>query len=232
MDAPKNSIIEGNEAIAHMREEICRFGALLFDRQLTDAGGGNVSARVGDLVCLSPRYSGAKHQWNLKPHNVLVVDLDGNILDGDGELSRESKVHLGLYREFGAYGTSVIHCHPRNVLVFCAAARPMPMVLEGTRKFGTIPVADYAPAHSGKLATNVIAGIRGNEARIQKHAAAVIAPWHGIFCMGKDLPATFDAVERIDTNAYCLLMGGALGVSPMFADEQQAMEDACTNFQV
>lgn len=225
------SLIEGNEAVASMRAEIARFGALLFQRNLTDAGGGNVSARVGDLVCLSPRYSGALHQWNLKPEHVLVVDLDGNKLDGDGDLSRETKVHLGLHREFGEHGKAVIHCHPRNVLVFCAAAKPMPMVLEGTRKFGTIPVADYAPAHSGKLATNVAARIRGNEARIAKHAAAVIAPWHGLFCMGKDLAATFDAVERIDTNAYCILHGGALGVSPMFADEIQTMEDACTNFR-
>lgn len=231
MSAQTTSVIEGNEAIAHMRAEIARFGALLFARNLTDAGGGNVSARVGDLVCLSPRYSGALHQWNLKPENVLVVDLDGNLLAGDGALSRETKVHLGLHREFGDYGKAVIHCHARNVLVFAAAAKPMPMVLEGTRKFGTIPVADYAPAHSGKLATNVADKIRGNEARIQKHAAAVIAPWHGLFCMGKDLAATFDAVERIDTNAYCILMGGALGVSPMFADERRTMEDACANFQ-
>jgi L-fuculose-phosphate aldolase len=195
------------DMIAHTRAQIARIGALLFARQLTDAGGGNISVRVEDKVCISPRYSGQKHLWQLAPDDVMVVDLEGNILEGKGELSRESRVHLSLHREFREYGSTVIHCHPRHVLVFCAAARPMPPALEGTLKFGTVPVIDFAPAHSPVLAENVTKAIRGQEARIRKHAAACIAPWHGLFTMGKDLNATFDAVERLDTNAYVLLTG-------------------------
>jgi L-fuculose-phosphate aldolase len=195
------------DSIAQTRAHIARIGALLFARQLTDSGGGNISVRVEDKVCISPRYSGQKYLWALTPEDVMVVDLDGNILEGTGELSRESRVHLSLHRNFGEYGNSVIHCHPRHLLVFAAMARPMPPALEGTLKFGTIPVTNFAPAHSPVLAENVTHAIRGQESRIRKHAAACIAPWHGVFCMGKDLNATFDAVERLDTNAYVLLTG-------------------------
>jgi ribulose-5-phosphate 4-epimerase/fuculose-1-phosphate aldolase len=201
------------DAVAKMRVEVARFGALLFERHLTDAAGGNVSARVGEVICLSPRYSGHKNQWQLRPEQVLVVDLDGNRLEGDGELSRESKVHLRLHRDFGDAGTAVIHAHARNVMVFAAMARPMPPVLEANLKFGEVPVIDYAPAHSSDLAENVAGALRGQELRIRKHAAGVIAPWHGIFLMGKDLAAAFDAVERFDTNAYCILMAASLGVN-------------------
>ena len=90
-----------------------------------------MSARVGDVVCITPRYAGSKHQWQLRPEQILVVDLDGNLLDGNGELSRESKVHLKLHRELGQAGTGVIHAHAQNVLVFAALCRPMPPVLEG-----------------------------------------------------------------------------------------------------
>ena len=43
--------------------------------------------------------------------------------------------------------------------------------------------------------------------------SGVIAPWHGLFLMGKELNAAFDAVERFNTNAYCILMGMHLGFS-------------------
>jgi L-fuculose-phosphate aldolase len=199
------------EEINRTRESIARFGRLLFDRQLTDAAGGNISVRVGDHICLSPRYSGQKHQWQLDPEDVLVLDREGRILEGAGQLSRESQAHLRLHRDFGDHGVAVIHSHPRNVLVFAAARRPIPPVLEATLKFGTIPVVDFAPSHTANLAENIAGAMRGQEERIRKHAAAAIAPWHGLFVMGKDLDAAFDAVERIDTNAYCILMGQHIG---------------------
>ncbi len=220
-----------NETITAMRAKIARFGALLFERHLTDAGGGNISVRVGEYILLTPRYSGQKYQWRLQPEDVLVVDMNRHIVDGSGELSRETKVHFTLHQEFGAHGTAVIHAHARNILVFAAMNRPMPPVLEATQKFGTVPVVAYAPAHSADLATNVAGGIRGQESRISKQAAGVIAPWHGIFMIGKDLEATFDAVERLDTNAYCILMGQMLKMSDLLEDQRRDLEAASAKYK-
>jgi ribulose-5-phosphate 4-epimerase/fuculose-1-phosphate aldolase len=145
---------------------------------------------------------------------VLVCDLAGQQLDGDGELSRESKVHLGLYHAFPD-GQAVVHCHAQNALVFAAACRPIHPVLEDTLKFGTIKVTQYAPAHSGDLAKFIIEGLQGQEARIRKQAAGVLAPWHGLFVLGKDLDAAFDAAERIDVNARCILFSRLLPGEPV-----------------
>jgi L-fuculose-phosphate aldolase len=191
------------------REKITRLGRLLFERQLTDAAGGNISARVGERVCITPRFAGQKRQWQLRPEEVLVCDLDGVKLEGEGDLSREAKAHFRLYRDFPD-GTSVIHCHPRNLLVFCAADQPLLPVIEGTWKFGEIPVVPFAPAHSQALADHVAGAMRGQEGRIRKQAAAVIARWHGLFVLGKDLDAAFDAAERIETNAFIVLQAGPL----------------------
>jgi L-fuculose-phosphate aldolase len=216
--------------IMEMRAHIARVGALMFERHLTDAGGGNISARVGDVVCLSPRYSGQQYQWQLKPEDVLVVDLKGNKLEGAGDMSRETKVHLKLHNEYGDAGTAVIHAHARNILVFCAMARPMPMVLEGTLKFGELPVVGYAPAHSQDLADNIANALRGQEDRIRKHAAAALAPWHGLFLMGKDLNAAFDAVERIDTNAYCILMSQLFCLPDALEEQRETLAAAVASF--
>lgn len=226
----QQEMIRNDAALNAMRAKIAKLGGMLFARKLTDVAGGNISARVGNLVCITPRFSGSKRQWQLQPEDVLVVDMDLNILDGAGEISRESKVHFRLHREFGEHGTGVVHAHAQNILVFAAMNRPLPPVLESTQKFGTVPVVEYAPAHTDNLSENVAGGIRGNESRIRKQAAAVIAPWHGLFVIGKDLDAAFDAVERLDTNAYCILMGQLLQSGDPLAEQRAALDAAMAKY--
>jgi L-fuculose-phosphate aldolase len=218
-------------AITAGREKVAYFGRMLFERKLTDAAGGNISFRVGDLVCITPTLAGQKQQWQITADDVLVVDLDANILAGNGKLSRESKVHLSLHREYGEYGTGVIHAHPQHLMVFATMAQPMPPIMEATLKFGVTPVIDYAPAHSANLARNIVASMHGRESRIVKHAAGTIAPWHGLFLMGTDLDAAFDAVERLDNNAYCIIMGRMLSGANAQEATRVRMEAVIGNYR-
>jgi L-fuculose-phosphate aldolase len=214
------------KAIAEARAKIARLGALLFARRLTDAAGGNISALVGEVVCMSPSYSGSKRQWQLRTEDVLVVDLGGQILAGEGQLSRETQVHFKLYQAFSEVGRAVIHAHARNIMPFAALGRSMPPVLEANLKFGEVQCIEYAPAHSLQLAENVVAALRGQEARIRTQAAGVIAPWHGLFLIGKDLDAAFDAVERFDTNARTILLARLLGGEGLLAEQSEALVKA------
>jgi ribose 5-phosphate isomerase B len=220
----------GPDLISQTRIKIADTGKRVFERHLTDAAGGNISVRVGDRVCITPRYSGSKRHWQLKPNQVLVSDLEGNQLDGDGEISREGKVHFRLYQAFPD-ATAVLHSHARNVMVFVASGQPIEPIFEATLKFGTIPVAPrFAPAHSEKLADVIVEAVTGKDEAIRKYATAVIAPWHGLFVVGKDLEAAFDLTERIDTNAYCILMsrllpeGGPLDPETMQTKLKEAIQ--------
>lgn len=206
---PQSGAHINDELISQTRMKIAETGRLVFERHLTDAAGGNISVSVGDTICITPRYSGSKRHWQLQPNQVLVSDLSGNKIEGDGDVSRESKVHYRLYQEFPD-GTAVLHSHPRHVMVFVASGQPIEPVLEATLKFDTIPVTKYAPAHSEKLADAIAEAFRGKDEAIRKYAAAVMTPWHGLFVVGKDLDAAFDLTERIDTNAYCILMSRLL----------------------
>lgn len=197
-----------SQSMKELKELIVTYGQELFDRNLTDAAGGNISVRVEDKVLITPRYAGNLFHWKLKPKQILTLDLEGNKIDGEGEISREAKVHITLLNEFYPEGTAVIHSHARNVLVFCAADRPMPATLHATEKFGTIPQIPDEKAHSQELADAVANGIRPQIERLAKGAVAVMAPKHGLFVLAKDLHLGFDSTERIDTNAYCLLNRG------------------------
>jgi ribose 5-phosphate isomerase B len=198
-----------NDLLSQTRKKIAETGRMVFERHLTDAAGGNISVRVGDQVCITPRYSGSRRHWQLQPNQVLVSDMLGNKSEGDGDVSRESKVHYRIYQEFPD-AQAVLHSHARNVMVFVASGQPIEPVLEATLKFDTIPVTQFAPAHSEKLADAIVEQLRGKDEAIRKYAAAVIAPWHGLFVVGKDLDAAFDLTERIDTNAFCILMSRLL----------------------
>jgi L-fuculose-phosphate aldolase len=195
-------------------EQIAYVARRMFERRLTDMAGGNVSARCDDTIYISPRFSGSRHHWQIDPAGVLSAPLAGDELLAHPMGSRESKVHLAIYRHFPEV-TGIIHAHPFHVLPFCVAERPIEPVLEATQKFGVIPVVKGAPAHSPDLASNVVAGLKGREANIRKQAAAVLAPRHGIFVAGKDLLAAIDALERIDWNAWCILAQAAIPTQPV-----------------
>ncbi len=198
-----------NDEIRLTRAKIAELGKLMYDRKLTDSAGGNISVRVGEQICITPRYAGSKYQWNLSPDQVLVCDRSGKKLAGNGEISREARVHLRLFEEFPE-GKAVVHGHAQNVLVFCANHRSIPMVLEDTQKFESVDVCEFAPAHSPKLADHICNKMLDHKKALEKQAIAVVAPWHGLFVLGKDLNAAYDAFERIEGNAYIVLMSRVL----------------------
>ncbi len=186
----------------------------MFERRLTDMAGGNISARVGGAIYITPRYAGSKQHWQLSPDDILRGEIASDDLLQQPRFSREGKAHLAIYREFADVG-AVIHAHPFHVLPFCVAGRAIEPVLEATQKFGVTPVAPFAPAHSAELAQHVVAGLRGREANIRKQAAAVLLPKHGIIVAGLDLWAAIDALERIDWNAWCILSQSMFPPAPI-----------------
>jgi len=191
---------------------ITEVGRIMLERNLTDLAGGNISVRVDDKVVMSPSYAGTRKFWQLKSQDVLVLDLQGNLLEGSGKVSREAPTHLKLLNAFYPKGQAVIHAHARNVMVFCATRQTIPPVLEYAYKFGEISLAEYARGgiQNEQLAENVYKALCGQEERMAKQAAAVMVPWHGLFAIGKDLYAALDAVERIEVNARCILYGKML----------------------
>ncbi len=190
-------------------EQIAYVGRRMFERRLTDMAGGNISARDGDTVYITPRYSGSRRHWQLTPDDIISGPLHSNDLLDHPRFSREGKAHLAVYRHFPDV-QAIIHAHPFHILPFCVAGRPIEPVLEATQKFGRVDVVPPAPAHSEALAANVVAGLQGKEANIRKQAAAVLLPRHGILVAGKDLLAAIDALERIDWNAWCIIAQGLL----------------------
>ncbi|MEJ5224561.1 MAG: class II aldolase/adducin family protein [Anaerolineales bacterium] len=201
-----------NNEILEMRKKIAQIGQAMYARMLTDAAGGNVSVRMGDVILMTPRYAGSKFHWELAPENILVLDLQGNKLEGEGEVSREVRVHKDLLNKFYPDGTAVVHGHARNALVFCAVEKPIPSMLYSTDKFGKeIGYVPDAPAHTQDLADHICAAMSPQLERVKKQAAVILAPRHGVFVFAKDLESGYDALDRVEVSAYCALMSKLIG---------------------
>lgn len=191
------------------REHLARIARLVFARRLTDSSGGNISVRMRDRVYMSPAHAGSRQQWQIEASDVVVLDLDGNLIDGPDRRTRESRIHFGIYNAFERAG-AVIHSQAGYLMTFVAAARPIPPLLEHTKKFGIIGLTQPAKAHSTELASNVISALQPQEEELAKHAIATLIPQHGIVVVGRDLDDAFDTLERIETNAQAILLGKLL----------------------
>ena len=186
------------------REEVCAYGREMLDSNLTIHTSGNVSRRVEEGVLITP--SNMPYH-DIRPDDVLLMDLDGNVLEGDRNPSVEHKVHLACYR-FREEIQGVIHSHPQMATAFAAARVPLPSFLD---EFGVfvgeeVRVADYAMSGTPDIAENVVKAM-GEDTN------AVFLASHGLVSVGRTL---FDAmrvarmVERAaGTYLWTQVLGGA-----------------------
>jgi L-fuculose-phosphate aldolase len=185
-------------------EQICYVGRVMFERKLTDIAGGNISIRDSDTIFCTPRYAGNKWNWQLNPENIVLGPVLTDELLGTPSFTREGLSHLAIYRAF-PFVRAIIHAHPRHVLPFVAFERPLYPVLKATRKFGMLKYISQAPNFSQEQADCIVENLRGQEELMQQSAAAVLMPQHGIILAGVKIMDVLDSLERIDTNAYCLI---------------------------
>ena len=193
-------------------EELAYFASLIWDRHLANTAGGNLSVRAPDDTCYITRSKNNRdQQWRVTEESILHVSLDGTILAGEGDISREFRVHLGLYRRFPAIG-AVIHSHPRYATAYAALARPLEPVLESSDKFGAIPCLSPAlKSLTEEYAEAALAEFERERPRAETIGFGVLYPRHGVTTAGPTMVDAFDLMERIEDNAVAALWTGLLG---------------------
>lgn len=152
---------------------------------------GNVSGidREKELIVIKP--SGVEYE-ELTPDQLVVLDLDGNIVEGDLNPSSDTKTHIELYKAFPTLG-GIVHTHSPYAVAWAQACRDIPSY--GTTHadyfYGAVPCArhltraeldeDYEK-NTGKAIVETFAKRNINPA----HVPAVICASHGPFTWGKN----------------------------------------------
>ena len=184
-------------------ELIVSMGKVMFERRLTDMAGGNISIREGNTVYISPTFAAHRWHWNLQPEDIISGPLDTDELQRHHRFSREGLSHLAVYRAYPQV-TGIVHAHPLYVQPFTVMEIPIEPQVYYTDKYGTIGFIDPLPHYSQEQADNIVYHLRDKVAMIEKAAAALLMPRHGIFAVGRDIYCAIDAVDRINVNAYCM----------------------------
>ena len=132
---------------------------------------GNVSARAGDAVAVSP--TGARLA-ELAADEVAVVDLEGNQLEGALAPTSELGLHLGIHAARG--DGAVVHVHAPYATALSCVLDELPVVhYEMLRFGGAVRVAPYATFGSEELARAVHAALAGRTAALMANHGAVAA---------------------------------------------------------
>jgi ribulose-5-phosphate 4-epimerase/fuculose-1-phosphate aldolase len=184
----------------HIRDEICRVGASLFDRGLTAGSSGNISVRLEDggwlmtptNVCLG----------TLDPARLSRLDAAGRLISGDGP-TKEAFLHLSMYGE-RKDARAVVHLHsshatavsilrdvdPNDVLPALTAYYVM--------RVGRLPLVPYFAPGDPDLAHAV-------RALASTHHAVLLAN-HGPVVAGTSLANAQYATEELEETAKLFLM--------------------------
>lgn len=170
-----------------LKKEVCEANILLKTSNLITLTWGNVSQidRKTGLVVIKP--SGVDYD-NMKPSDMVVVDLDGNKVEGDLNPSSDTPTHLELYRSFKSV-TAITHTHSRWATIFSQAG--MPIKALGTTHadtfYGDVPCTrpmtkEEILGEYEKETGKVIAELFNDETITQIPAALVYS--HGPFIWG------------------------------------------------
>ncbi len=194
------------------REAVARYGRKLETSGLTAGTGGNVSciARDRGMVAITP--SGVPYE-EVGPADVVVVDLEGRVVEGGLPPSSELAFHRAVYAARPDV-EAVVHTHSLYATAMACLRREIPPVhyllgFAGTR----VPVAPYATYGTEALADRLVETLGADR------NAALLAN-HGVVAVGRDLAAAFAVAEAVEFVARICLVAGSAG-EPVALDEQE-----------
>jgi len=188
--------------IESYKADIIEFGRRLYERDLIGAAEGNLSARLPDgRVLITPS---AANKGRLESGDMIVVDLEGNVIEGNGEPSSEIKLHLEVY-DLRADVNAVCHAHPVYATAFSAVGRSFNSAVlpEIVGTLGGIPLVEYAPPGSEELARNL--------GRYLNRYDAFLLRSHGAVALGKTCEEAFNRLESVERFARILYIAERIG---------------------
>ena len=156
-----------------VREEVCRLHAELPRHNLVAWTSGNVSGRDPQTGFVVIKPSGIRYE-ELTPEDMVVVDLDGKVVEGKHKPSSDTFAHVYVYRHRPDVN-GVVHTHSTFATAWAAAGRPIPPVLTAIcDEFGgPIPVGAYAKIGGDEIGQEIVRSIGNSPAILMKN--------HGVF---------------------------------------------------
>jgi L-ribulose-5-phosphate 4-epimerase len=211
-----------NTLLEALREQVWQLHLELPKNRLVTWTGGNVSGRDPDSGYMVIKPSGVRYE-ELSPENMVIMDLDGNIIEGDLKSSSDAASHLYIYRQRPDVN-GVVHTHSPFATAFAAVGRPIPVYLTaiGDEFGGPIPCGGFALIGSEDIGRVVVESIG--------ESSAVLLKSHGVFTIGPTAEAAVKSAVMVEDVARTVWYALQIGQPEEIAPEDVAkLHDRYTN---
>lgn len=196
------------------REKIVEYGKKLIDSGLTKGTGGNLSIynREKQLMAISP--SGIDY-FQTKPEDVVVLNLKGEIVDGDKKPSSELEMHRIFYEKRDDID-AIIHTHTMYATTLSCLRWKLPAVHYILASAGKdIRCAEYATFGTDELADNAFEAMKDRK--------AVLLANHGLLVGSKDINDALNITEDIEYCSELYYRAKSIGEPVILDDEEMNM---------
>lgn len=193
------------------REQIVKYCQKLITSGLTTGTGGNISIfnEEKQLMAISP--SGMDY-FETEPEDIVVLDLQGNVVDGKRKPSSEYDMHKIFYeKRKGA--TAVVHTHSKySAILACLnwGIEPTHYLIGFAGR--DVRCTKYQPFGSRELAEAALEGMEGRN--------AVLLGNHGLLTCSNSIQMAFDIAEEIEFCAEVYYKAKAVGQPVILNDAQ------------
>ena len=199
-----------------IRRDIVAVCQRLYQRGFIAGTEGNVSAlEAPDRLWITPS---GHHKGLLQPADLLLIDLQGGVLFGNGQPSSETPMHLALYRCRPDI-RAVVHAPPplATALTVAGCRLEPPLLPEAVVALGEVPTVAYQMPTTWQFANDVGAAMRRAEAALLEN--------HGSVTVGPSLQAAFNRMEIVERAAQVLYLAKLLGrVQPLSPEAVAALQ--------
>jgi L-ribulose-5-phosphate 4-epimerase len=208
--------------LAQLREKLWELHLELPKNDLVKWTGGNISGRDPETGYVVIKPSGVRYEA-LRPEDMVVVDLDGNLIEGSLKPSSDTASHLYIYRHRPDVG-GIVHTHSPYATAFAAVGQPIPVCLTAMAdEFGgSIPCGDFALIGSEAIGKVVVEAIGSSPAILLKQ--------HGVFTVGANPTAAVKAAVMTEDVAKTVWLAMQIGQVEAISDVDVAsLHDRYTN---
>lgn len=195
------------------KDLIVCYGKRLIDRNLTTGSGGNISIynREQNLIAISP--SGLDY-YDTKPEDIVIVDLDKNIVEGNLKPSSELDMHIIFYKNRDDIN-SIVHTHSKFATAISCMGWELPAVHYLIGMAGSsVGCADYALYGSKELAENALKAAGDNNAALLGN--------HGLIALGDDVESAFSTAEHLEFVSEIYYLTKSLGEPNIISNKDMA----------
>jgi L-fuculose-phosphate aldolase len=185
-----------------LRAQLIQFSHLCYERHLLVGLDGNLSARLSEELVLATK--AGCHKGLVTDADLVVVDMEGRHIRGEGRPTSELAMHLACYRERPDI-QAVVHAHPPHCIAFTVAGVSMARCVlpEVVLTLGAVPTLPYETTGTKDLATLVGTSIRAHD--------AVMMDRHGAVCVGASVLDAFCKLETMEHMAKIMATARSLG---------------------